>query len=208
MPESSRWTVSVPEVSLSTYIFGSPSSPISNGLAFLDVDGPSGRLRLTWLTLRLWSRRFAAGITAAGLKTGHRVLVYSPNNIFFPVFVHGTIMAGGIFSTANARLVPRELAYQLQQTSPKFVLASRDNLTRALEAVRIAGIKTTVFLFDHMPLATEDGGEDDQNTGVSHWKVLLASKDIGERFRWEELTASELKRRTIGLLFSSGYTFT
>lgn len=74
----------------------------------------------------------------------------------------------GIFSAANTRFVPRELAYQIQQTSPKFDLASRDNLIRVLEAVRNANIKTTVLLFDYMPLTTEDSGEDKRKTNMSH----------------------------------------
>lgn len=67
-----------------------------------------------------------------------------------PVLFHGTIMAGGIYSAANARFVPRQLAFQLRSVKPKFVLASSGNLKKALEAVSITGSEgIRVLLLDN-----------------------------------------------------------
>jgi acyl-CoA synthetase (AMP-forming)/AMP-acid ligase II len=204
MPQRSRWAVSIPEVSLSTYIFGSPSAAIGDDLAYIDVDDPLN-LRFTWSALRLWSQRFAAGLIAAGLQHGDRLLVYSANNIFMPVLFHGTVMAGGVYSPANAKFLPPELAYQLRSSDPKFVLTSHDNLTKALEAIKMAGLqRTRMFVFDHAPLESEGGGEDDKETGVRHWKHLLTSHEVGSRFQWEEIRGQETRKRTMGLMFSSG----
>ncbi|KAH6644898.1 putative 4-coumarate-CoA ligase [Boeremia exigua] len=206
MPQHSRWSVSVPEVSISTYIFGSPYSPLSNHVAFVDNDDPS-RLYLTWSTLRHWSQRFAAGLINAGIQKGDRILVYSPNSVFVPVLFHGTIMAGGIYSAANARFVPRELAYQLQTTQATVLLVSPRNLKKALEAAKYAGLaREKVFLFDEAPLLKQDGGEDDKESGVRHWKYLISSEEVGRQFQWEDITGEEAKKRTVGLSFSSGTT--
>jgi 4-coumarate--CoA ligase len=205
MPQHSRWTVTVPEVSISTYIFGSPDSPLSDHLAFVDNDDPS-RLYLTWSTLRHWSQRFAAGLIDAGVQKGDRILVYSPNSVLVPVLFHGAIMAGGIYTAANARFVPRELAYQLQTTDATVLLVSPGNLKKALEAAKYTGLaREKIFLFDDAPLLRQDGGEDDKESGVRHWKYLISSEEVGRQFQWEELTGKEAKKRTVGLSFSSGY---
>ena len=115
-------------------------------------------------------------------------------------------MAGGVYSAANSRSLPRELAFQLLSVRPKIVLTSRDNAERALEAVKITGLPAVeVYLFDHAPLETEGGGEDYKEGDVRHWKYLLASREVGSNFQWEEISGQEVMKRTAGLLFSSGY---
>lgn len=109
MPDRSRFTVPIPEVSLPTYVFGSPSKPISTKLALADALRPDTHF-LTLSDFRLWSKRFAVGLQRAGIKDGDRVLLFSGNNLFFPVVIMGVLMAGGVFTGANPTYVARELA--------------------------------------------------------------------------------------------------
>ena len=207
MPQKSRWTVPVPEVSLPTFLFGPPGAALPDTLAYADAESPE-TLSLSWATYRLWSQRFAVGLAAAGLRPGDRVLVFVGNDVCFPVLHSGTLMAGGIFSTANSHFIAREVVHQLMLTEPRFLIAGREQLPVALEAAKMAGMeRERVFVFDNEPLQREDGGEDaPQADGgvVRHWKALLASEAVGRRFVWDELSPEEAKTRTAILVFSSG----
>lgn len=97
MPLKSKWSVDLPEVSLSTYLFGSPTATLSDKPLLLEASTPDTQY-LTAASLRLWCQRFAAGLRREGLQRGDRVLLFSSNTLFFPVVVIGTIMAGGVFT--------------------------------------------------------------------------------------------------------------
>lgn len=71
MPQRSRWSVSVPEVDIPTYLFGDPTTPLGDAHAFADAEDPE-TLSMTWTELRLWSQRLAAGLQAAGLEESDR----------------------------------------------------------------------------------------------------------------------------------------
>ena len=211
MPRKSRWTVPVPEVSIVTYVLGPAGAPLGKHeteLAYADAEKPD-TLFLTWGSFRLWSQRFAAGLIAAGLKPGERVLTFTPNDVFYPVVYMGICMAGGRFSPANAKFLPSELAYQLKLVGARFVLASDENVTAAVEAVGMVGMsRDSVFIFNDAPLGKEHGGEDDAKKGVRHWKHLLASKEEGAKFVWDDLKGEASKKATSGLVMSSGCVLT
>jgi 4-coumarate--CoA ligase len=97
MPLKSRWATVLPEVVLPTFLFGSPTQPLSEKPLLIEAKDPETQY-LTQSTLRLWSQRFAAGLQANGLQKGDRVLLFSGNTLFTPVVVIGTIMAGGVFT--------------------------------------------------------------------------------------------------------------
>ncbi|GMF83973.1 unnamed protein product [Aspergillus oryzae] len=52
MPQRSRWSVSVPEVDIPTYLFGDPTTPLGDAHAFADAEDPE-TLSMTWTELRL-----------------------------------------------------------------------------------------------------------------------------------------------------------
>jgi len=205
MPQKSRWSVSVPEVDIPTYLFGSPTAPLGDALAFADTEDPE-TLRMTWTELRLWSQRLAAGLQAGGLKEGDQVVIISGNDVLFPVVNLGIVMAGGIYQSANPHSNARELAYQLNLTTPRFIIASEVTLACALEAAKMVGMgHERVFVFNDAPLIKDGGGDDDLKTGVKHWKHLLASKEVGRRFIWKKLTPEESKSTTVYTIMTSGF---
>lgn len=204
MPWSSRWSVEIPQLTLPSYVFTSPTAPLSETPLLLDAD----RAENYWLshhTFRQWSQRFAAGLRAAGLQSGDRVLLFSGNTLFFPVVFMGVIMAGGVFTGANPSYVARELAYQLQDSGAKFLITSEAALETSLEAAGSIGFaKEGVFVFD-CGYDTFDGkGKGAQ--GVRHWGELIASPAQGEGFKWDESSKKEDLERTICLNYSSGTT--
>jgi 4-coumarate--CoA ligase len=206
MPHRSRWSVDVPKTSIPTFTFGSPTGPLPDAIAYADVDDPE-TLAFTWSSFREWSKRFAAGLLAAGFQKGGRVLIFAANDVFFPIVYMGVIMAGGVYSSANARFVPRELAYQLQSTEARFLLASDANLNVAIEGAKMAGMgREWIFIFNDALLEGDGRGEDNKKEGVRHWKHLIASPGIGKRFVWEDLTPEEAMSTTAVLNYSSGTT--
>jgi acyl-CoA synthetase (AMP-forming)/AMP-acid ligase II len=160
---------------------------------------------LSAATFRLWCQRFAAGLLAAGLQKGERVLLFSGNTIFFPVVIVGTIMAGGIFTGANPTYVPRELAYQLKDSGARFLITADSSLDTALEAARQIGMdESRIFLFDDGIATCEGQG---QGRGrVQHWTALVADEVTGKAFKWKELSPTELRNTTVTLNYSSGTT--
>ncbi|KAI9845170.1 MAG: hypothetical protein M1837_005055 [Sclerophora amabilis] len=202
MAIKSRWSAPVPVVSLPTYLFESSAGPLPTVPIWIDANRPDTHY-FTMTTYREWAKRFAAGLTAAGLQPGDRVLLFSGNNIFFPVVILGVMMAGGIFTGANPGYNTRELAHQLSDSDPRFLLVAGEALDTGLEAAKIGKMgKDRVFTFDD---AVFDG-KGQGRLGTRHWKHLIASPETGERFQWEEVSTLAGANRTAALNYSSGTT--
>ncbi|THW63174.1 acetyl-CoA synthetase-like protein [Aureobasidium pullulans] len=204
MPWKSRWNVDIPQVSLPTYVFGSPSAPLPETPLLLDAE-KSEKYHLSASDLREWCKRFAAGLQKAGLKPGDRVLLFSGNTLFFPVVFLGTIMAGGVFTGANPTYVARELTYQLQDSGAKFLICAEASLDTGIEAADAAGLShDNVFVFDSGYATFDNAGKGRED--VRHWSKLLSSSAESRNFAWEELSSREELERTICLNYSSGTT--
>ncbi|PYH48412.1 acyl--CoA ligase [Aspergillus saccharolyticus JOP 1030-1] len=205
MPLQSRWTIPIPKCHLATLLFTSPTHPLSpTHRCFLDAARPDTHY-FTDHTFRLWSQRFAAGLRAAGLQPGDRVLLFSGNDLFFPVIFMGTIMAGGIFTGANPAFVARELEYQLRDSGATFLICARDSLGAGLEAAKGAGLEwERMFVFDSAVFDLELRGV---NPGYRYWGELIASVEEGSRFVWDDLTRpGAAATQTLTLNYSSGTT--
>jgi 4-coumarate--CoA ligase len=203
MPYKSRWTIDIPNAHLATLLLKSPTEPLSKTQpCFLEAARPESHY-LTPHTYRLWSQRFAAGLVKSGLQTGDRVLLYSGNDLFFPVVFMGIVMAGGIFTGANPTYVARELAFQLKDSGAKYLLCAAGSLETGIEAARLAGLpREKVYVFD-------SGVYDNTGRameGCPYWGDLLASPEEGEKFTWDELSTPELADKTLVLNYSSGTT--
>ena len=203
MPLKSRWSVDIPLVSLPTLIFGDPSTPLPDTPAYVDPDGPE-KLHLSLCEFASWSRRLASGLRKAGLRPQDRVLVYSGNNIFFPVVFMGVVMAGGIITTANPAFVDRELAYQLKDSDPRFVLVTEASLDTALQAAKMVHFNLqNMFIFDDAPLREERGRG---RGAIRHWDRLIDTSEAGKNFTWEACNSLDECRQTVAILYSSGTT--
>jgi 4-coumarate--CoA ligase len=204
MTIKSRWTCDIPNESVPSYVFGSPTATLSTTPLLIDAREPDTHY-LTQTTFRLWCQRFAAGLRANGLQKGDRVLLFSGNSCFFPVVIIGTIMAGGIFTGANPTYTSRELAYQLGDSGAKFLITSELSISVSAEAAKLAKLpESNVFLFDD-GLATFEGRGQSQGA-FRHWTHLVAPESVGKSFAWDELSPEELRTTTITLNYSSGTT--
>ena len=131
-------------------------------------------------------------------------MLFSPNDIFFPVIFMGVIMAGGIFTGANPAYVARELIHQLRVSEPRFLLCAPGSLETGLKAASQVSLpQDHVYVFKTIPV-TGPWGESDR--GCRHWSTLMASVAEGKAFRWENLSSREECEKTIVLNSSSGTT--
>lgn len=202
MPDLSRWSVPIPRTSLPSYLFTSPYAPISRAPLYIDAERPD-TYYLSLHDYREWSKRLAAGLIAAGLEPGDRVMLCSGNAICFPVVLMGTIMAGGIYTSGNPTYTSRELGYQLKNSGARFLLVTESVLDMAEQAAVLARLrKDRIFVFDDEILGAK--GEDKK--GFLHWKALIAGSEVGTRFKWKECSSVEETNGTIVLNYSSGTT--
>ncbi|KAJ5682478.1 hypothetical protein N7462_005643 [Penicillium macrosclerotiorum] len=203
MPHKSRWQIDIPNGHLASLLLTSPTAPLSQSQkCYLDAARPDTHY-FTPHEFRLWSQRFAAGLRKSGLQPGDRVLLFSGNDLFFPVVFMGIIMAGGIFTGANPTYVARELAFQLQDSGATYLICAATSLDTGIEAARLAGLKREqVFVFDN---ALYEGRGASQK-GCRHWGELVASEAEGRGFAWDALDTPALADTTLALNYSSGTT--
>ncbi|KAL4895899.1 hypothetical protein BDV59DRAFT_199873 [Aspergillus ambiguus] len=203
MPFKSRWQIEIPDTHLASLLFTSPTHPLSKThRSYSEAARPDTHYFTTY-DFRLWCQRFAAGLRKSGLQTGDRLLLFSGNDLFFPVVFMGTIMAGGVFTGANPTFVARELAYQLQDSGATYLVCAEGSIDTGIEAAEIAGLgRDRVFVFNN---ALYDG----QGQGVKgcrYWGELVTSVEEGTGFAWEELDTPAKANRTLALNYSSGTT--
>ncbi|KAL4915914.1 hypothetical protein BDW62DRAFT_187523 [Aspergillus aurantiobrunneus] len=203
MPFKSRWQINVPDTHLASLLLTSPTHPLSKThRSFSEAARPDTHY-FTTHDFRLWSQRFAAGLRKSGLRRGDRVLLFSGNDLFFPVVFMGIIMAGGIFTGANPTYVARELAHQLSDSGATYLLCTEDSLDTGIEAAKLAGMgKDKVFVFNNAIYDGKGGAK----KGCRYWGELVASVEEGTGFAWDELNTAEKSNTTLTLNYSSGTT--
>ncbi|OMJ20249.1 4-coumarate-CoA ligase 1 [Smittium culicis] len=82
---------------------------------------------------------FASGlVNKLGFKRDDVVAIYTPNSIYYPVAVYGTLMVGGIVTLANPSYTPRELAFQLKDSNAKAVVTQSELAEATREAIKIS----------------------------------------------------------------------
>ncbi|KIX99137.1 uncharacterized protein Z520_04713 [Fonsecaea multimorphosa CBS 102226] len=204
MPYKSDWTVAIPECSLPTFLFKSPTAPLGSKRAFSEAARPDTHC-LTRDQFRLWAQRFALGLQRSKhFRKGDRILLFSGNDFFVPVVFMGVLCAGGIFSGANPTFVARELAHQLRDSGATYLLCAEGSLETGIEAARLAGLEVAerVFVYNSKIF-------DGQTTGLKgcrYWSELVAPAEDAKGFAWDDLTGSGQCDITLALNYSSGTT--
>ncbi len=82
-----------------------------------------GPLELTYAELDDRSARLRALLREKGLQPGDRVGVMLPNVLEFPISYYGVLRAGGVVVPMNVLLKRREIAFYLEDSSTKLLLA-------------------------------------------------------------------------------------
>lgn len=85
------------------------------------VDASTER-SYTYAELHGASRRLAGGLVARGLEPGDVVAIVAPNLPEYAIVFHGVIAAGGTVTTVNPTYTAPEIARQLVDSGPRFVV--------------------------------------------------------------------------------------
>jgi long-chain acyl-CoA synthetase len=90
------------------------------------ADAPAVRLggsELTYAELDERSARLATLLREKGVRRGDRVGVMLPNVLEFPISYYGVLRAGGVVVPMNVLLKRREIAFYLEDSGAKLILA-------------------------------------------------------------------------------------
>lgn len=204
MPYESRWSVPLPDCSLQTFLFKSPTYPLGSKVAFAEAARPDTHY-LTRDQLRLWAQRFALGLQRSKhFNKGDRILLFSGNDLFVPVVFLGILCAGGIFTGANPTFVARELAHQLKDSGATYLLCADGSLDVGIEAARLAGLDPSERVFVYNSRIYD--GSPQGSKGCRYWSDLVAPAEDAKSFQWDDLTGPGECDTTLALNYSSGTT--
>jgi len=152
--------VSIPEVSLTDFIFTAKASMKDKAAL---IDGPTGRT-LTYAELEDAARRVAASLARRGFKKGDVFAIFSTNCPEYAIAFHAVAMLGGINTTLNPLYTAEEAAFQLKDARAKFLVTAPPFVDKAREAAADAKIEE-LFVFgegdDATPFATLLEGDGD-----------------------------------------------
>ena len=113
-----------------------------------------GERRFTYPQLLERACRLAAALQAAGLGTGDRVAVLSPNAVMPLDATFAVPLAGGVLCALNIRLAPDEIAYILAHCGASFLLYDAeldplvDKLEFAIPAIRAGEARPGVDAYE------------------------------------------------------------
>ncbi|MBF9032201.1 AMP-binding protein [Rhodobacterales bacterium HKCCE3408] len=144
------------------------------------IDGPSGAV-MTAGDLVDRIRRFAGGLSAAGLAPGKTIAILAPNIPDYAVAFHGIAYAGGTITTINPTYTAPEINHQLIDSGATALIT--------------------------IPAFTEVAKEAMQGTGVT--KLIVIGEDSYTELMGEPLAAQapvDLDEFVVVLPYSSGTT--
>jgi long-chain acyl-CoA synthetase len=157
-----------------------------------------GPLELTYAELDDRSARLATLLREKGLQQGDRVGVMLPNVLEFPISYYGVLRAGGVVVPMNVLLKRREIAFYLEDSGSKLLLAwhgfaaeARDGAADAgAELIEVEPESFAELLGDREP-STEIADTDEEDTAV----ILYTSGTTGKP-KGAELTHFNLSRNS------------
>jgi long-chain acyl-CoA synthetase len=162
-------------------------------------DAPAirlGEVELSYAALDEASARLASLLREKGLQRGDRVGVMLPNVPEFPVAYYGVLRAGGVVVPMNVLLKRREIAFYLEDSGAKLLLAWHGFAEEACDGAADAGVEPievepAAFAVTLEGLEPTAGlaGTDEQDTAV----ILYTSGTTGKP-KGAELTHANLSR--------------
>lgn len=92
-------SVPIPPTDLFSYIVSSGTALSRKAPQYFDATSPSSSYTLE--DAELMAKQFGRGLQSMGLQKQQKVLLYSGNDLFFPVVLWGVTAAGGVFTGAS-----------------------------------------------------------------------------------------------------------
>lgn len=86
--------------------------------------------KVSFSELHDWSLQIATELISRGLEPGDRVGICSGNSLSYCALIFGIMRAGGIVLPLNMRYTSHELAEILEDTTPEFVFADEERISK------------------------------------------------------------------------------
>jgi len=100
--------------------------------------------RVSYKELHILSERFGRALMDSfGFGKGDRLGIYLPNSPQFVIAYYGALKAGGLVTPMNPLYTAREVAYQLENSDAKILVALdlfKDNVEKALDKVSLDAV--------------------------------------------------------------------
>jgi long-chain acyl-CoA synthetase len=155
-----------------------------------------GDVELTYAALDEASARLAGLLRGKGLQPGDRVGVMLPNVPEFPIAYYGVLRAGGVAVPMNVLLKRREIAYYLEDSGARILLAWHGFCAEACDGAEDAGAE----LIEVEPAAFAEalaGVEPEMelaDTALDDTAVILYTSGTTGKPKGAELTNDNLYR--------------
>jgi acyl-coenzyme A synthetase/AMP-(fatty) acid ligase len=160
---------------------GGPRDPGKTGLVLAADAAARDAARFTFAELDAAVRGVAAGLAAAGLKPGERLVIALPNTVDYLLLFYGAIAGGFVPLPASSLLTPDEVAFLVADSGAAAVALAADAAvdipadTRRLGPAEIAAIRSAAPRRGYADTAAEDpaflvytSGTTRQPKGVLH----------------------------------------
>ena len=191
-----------PDLPIWTWLFDSHYSPLRR-YPSSEINGYTNALtkeHLSYIDVKDHTTHLSTALVKKyGLEQGQTVALFSPNTVWYPVAMLGTLRAGGVVSGASPAYGVEEMTYALKTADAKFLMTMPTSLEIAAAAAKNAGIpKERVFLLE---------GEMEGYTTME--QLLEIGKEYGESGQIEQFripAGKENKDVCAFLSFSSGTT--
>ncbi len=157
-----------------------------------------GERTFTYPELHARCRRLASALARRGVGVGDAVAIMAPNVPAMLEAHYGVPMAGAVLNALNYRLDARSIAFMLEHSGARVLLADTEFSDTIGEAVERLGRPLTVIDIDD-PLRDAQGGG--RRLGEKDYEALLAEGD--PEFAWRP---PDDEWRAICLLYTSGTT--
>ncbi|KAJ9494399.1 hypothetical protein H2202_010182 [Exophiala xenobiotica] len=185
-----------------TWLFDSEYSPLRNNRPE-EIKGFTNAItkeHLSYTDLKTHTTHLSTALVKKyGLQQGQAVALFSPNTVWYPCAMFGTLRAGGVVSGASPAYNVEEMTYALRTAEAKFLFTVPGSMAVAAAAAKDAGIpQSHVFLLE---------GKMDGFTTMAD--LLEEGKSYGSAGQVEpfQLPAGKRNSDVCGFLsFSSGTT--
>ena len=190
------------ELTVWDWLFDSPHSPL-NKHAPSELRGFTNAIteeRINYAQVKEHTTHLSTAlVNRFGLKQGQTVALFSPNTIWYPVAMLGTLRAGGVVSGASPAYNVEEMTYALKTADAKFLITLPSSMKVAAAAAKNAGIpKECVFLLE---------GELEGFTTMKELLEIGRSYGKQGQLRSFKLPKGKTNKEVCGFLsFSSGTT--
>ncbi|EXJ90231.1 hypothetical protein A1O1_03330 [Capronia coronata CBS 617.96] len=135
-----------------TWLFESEYSPLRNYKPE-EIQGYTNAVtkeHLSYADLKGHTTHLSTALVRKyGLQPGQTVALFSPNTVWYPCAMFGTLRAGGVVSGASPAYNVEEMTYALKTAEAKFLFTVPGSMQVAAAAARDAGIpQERVFLLE------------------------------------------------------------